>query len=158
MVGKYVFTEHDTDLEPNSVRSVLQTQSVAISDYMINTHGVYRSNEEEHLGTIGRSIRPIQIPFDIMLPEKIDGLIVPVAVSASHVGFAALRYEPAWMALGQAAGLAAAQSIEENLAIRNIDIRTLQLRLHELGAMTIYVSNIGKPAYIQQPEWEQPKE
>src|SRR5690606_16161758 len=64
MVGRYVFTEHDTDLETHSVRSKLQTRSVAISDYSINTHGVYRSNEEEHLGTIGRSIRPIQIPYD----------------------------------------------------------------------------------------------
>lgn len=158
MVGKYVFTENDTKLAENSVRSILHHRSVAISDYMINTHGVFRSDEEGHFGDLGRGIPPIQIPYDVMLPDNVEGLIVPVAVSASHVGFAALRYEPTWMALGQAAGIAAALSIQQNLEIGDIDVQQLQLRLHELGAMTIYVNDVGQERHITQPEWEQPKD
>ncbi len=42
-----------------------------------------------------------------MIPEKIDGLIVPVAASTTHVAFSSIRMEPTWMCLGQAAGVAA---------------------------------------------------
>lgn len=156
MVGSYVFTEHDTRLEPNSVRSLQRDRAIAISDYMINTHKITSSENGQETGAIGRSLRPIQIPYDIMIPKETDGLLVPVAVSSSHIGFAALRYEPTWIALGQAAGIAAANAAKQNVAVRNIDIRQLQLRLHELGAMTIYVSDLGEPTDIPQPEWERP--
>lgn len=158
MVGSYVFTEHDTGLEPNSVRSLLQKRSVAISDYSLSTHGVMRPASGEHVGVIGRRVMAMQIPFDIIVPKEIDGLLVPVAVSASHVGFAALRYEPLWTALGQAAGIAAAKSIRDDISVRNIDIHDLQLRLHELGALTIYVSDLGEPTDVTRPAWEQPSE
>ena len=41
-------------------------------------------------------------PADV--PPPIDGLIVPVAASTTHVAFTSIRMEPTWMALGQAAG------------------------------------------------------
>lgn len=41
---------------------------------------------------------------------QVDNLLVPVAVSASHVAFNAVRMEPTWMVLGHAAGVAAAMA------------------------------------------------
>lgn len=158
MVGEYVFTEHDTGLESNSVRSSLQNRAIAITDYSINTHGVSRPSEGEHLGVIGRSVRPMQIPYDILLPKEMDALLVPVAVSSSHVGFAALRYEPLWTALGQAAGIAAAQALKNEIELREVNVKNLQLRLHELGTLTIYVSDLGVLTNVLRPDWERPSD
>lgn len=50
-----------------------------------------------------------EIPYRSIVPrrEHVTNLLSPVPLSASHVGFASVRLEPTWMALGQAAGLAA---------------------------------------------------
>ena len=42
-----------------------------------------------------------------------DGILVPVALSASHIGYSAIRMEPTWSALGQAAGVAAGMTLKE---------------------------------------------
>lgn len=156
MIGQRVFTEHDTGIEPGSVRSVLQPDAVAISDYSINTHGVHSPEPGERIGVIGRSVRPLQIPYGIIVPKRTQNLLVPVAVSASHVGFAALRYEPAWTALGQAAGLAAAQAVQRESAVQDVDVADLQWRLHELGALTLYVSDLGERTDVPRPRWDRP--
>jgi hypothetical protein len=50
--------------------------------------------------------------------------------------------EPTWTALGQAAGLAAAQAIKKSIEPRNINVRELQEKLHSLGAITFYTSDV----------------
>ena len=67
-----------------------------------------------------------QIPYRIMIPVKVDGLIVPVAASTTHVAFSSIRMEPTWMALGQAAGVAAHLALEQKIQPRNVDIKQLQ--------------------------------
>ena len=63
---------------------------------------------------------------------------MPVPASATHVGFSTIRMEPCWMALGQAAGVAAAVSIESNVAPRNVDIKKVQQELLKQGAILSY--------------------
>jgi hypothetical protein len=91
-----------------------------------------------------------------MVPPNVDGLLVPVAVSASHVGYSTLRMEPHWTALGQAAGVAAAQAARDNIQVRAVDVPRLQERLHELGAMTIYIPDLGTPHRVPRPSWDPP--
>ena len=54
---------------------------------------------------------PFQIPFSAILPRTSEALnlLVPVALSASHVAFSSIRLEITWMVLGQSAGIAAAR-------------------------------------------------
>jgi predicted nicotinamide N-methyase len=49
-----------------------------------------------------------------MVPKQVDNLILPVPVSGSHIGFSTIRMEPCWMALGQAAGVAASLAIDDH--------------------------------------------
>jgi len=79
-----------------------------------------------------------------------DNLLVPVAVSASHMGFGTLRMEPCWMALGEAAGVAAHLMIECDLPARLIPIAGMQQDLIRHGAMIIFFRDLapGDPAYL----------
>ena len=56
-----------------------------------------------------------------MLPKHIDNLLVPVAMSSTHVAMSVLRMEPVWMTTGQIAGLAAATAREKSCAVSQLD-------------------------------------
>jgi hypothetical protein len=82
---------------------------------------------------------PFQVPFGSIVPIRIDGLLVPVAVSATHVAFSAIRMEPTWMALGQAAGVAAALSLRAGQPVRDVSIDQLQRELlHQRARLVFY--------------------
>lgn len=157
MIGEKVFTEHDTQNPSDSVRAPIRRDAVAMGDYSLNCHGVYSPAPGVNVGRIGKLTRPFGVPYWVMLPQEHNGLLVPVAVSSSHVGFSALRMEPVWIGLGQAAGVAAAMAVRQQIEVRDVDILALQLRLHELGAMTVYVSDLAQqPTTITRPAWDPP--
>jgi FAD dependent oxidoreductase len=56
-----------------------------------------------------------------MLPRKLNNLLVPVALSSTHVAMSVLRMEPLWMTTGQIAGLAAALAKDQRLDAANVD-------------------------------------
>ena len=87
--------------------------------------------------------RPSSLPYRIIVPEKVDGLLVPVAMSGSHVAFTTLRMEPVWMATGHAAGVAAAQAIAGKTNVREIDIRQLQETLVNQGQVLAYFEGLS---------------
>ena len=152
LVGEYVYTEKDGKVEKGSVRAPAFEKAVAIGDYSFNSHGAYYTcgcNDRELLGNTSSATRPWQVPYPVLLPKDVDGLLAPVPVSASRVGYGAIRMEPTWTALGQAAGLAAAQSVKNKVEPRNININQLQDRLHDLGALTFYTSDVppGSPYF-----------
>lgn len=74
------------------------------------------------------------LPYSIMVPRSgPDNLLVSVGVSASPLGYSALRMEPHYMQLGQAAGVAAWLAIKQNSAVGDVDIKTLQNKLTSWG-------------------------
>ncbi len=155
--GDFVFTEHDTQPAPGSVRTRLRADSVAIGDYSLNSHGhraagpLYPSLVE---GDFAFSTTPFQIPFAVMVPRRVANLLVPVAVSASHVGFSALRLEPTWSALGHAAGVAAHLALSGAGTTAGIDVQKLQHLLHQQKQATIYTSDVAPGSrYFRAVQW-----
>ena len=71
---------------------------------------------------------PFVMPYDTMLPKAAEAtnLLVPVAVSSSHVRFNAVRLEPTWMILGHAAGAAAALCVQEGVLPHTVNVTQLQ--------------------------------
>jgi len=65
--------------------------------------------------------QPGQVPYGAMLPKRIDNLLVPVALSCTHVAMSVLRMEPVWMTTGQIAGLAAAVAYEQGMDVAHLD-------------------------------------
>jgi hypothetical protein len=145
--GLYNFTEHDTQPAPQSVRTRVHADSIAIGDYSLNSHGhrapgpLYPTLVE---GDFGFSTTPFQIPYGTIVPKNVSNLLVPVAVSASHVGYSALRLEPTWTALGHAAGLATHLLLQGQFTVT-----ALQRMLHRQGQATTYVSDVapGDPRF-----------
>jgi len=147
--GAYVFTEHDVFADPVTQRSRLQAESIAVGDYVINSHGVDEARPpypDVREGYVVFGTVPYQVPFGVIVPQGARNLFVPGAMSASHVGFGALRLEPIWTALGQAAGVAADLLLTDGV----VSFGKLQAELHRRGAMTFYVSDVPRTS----PQWE----
>ena len=142
MLGQYVFTQHDASRDSASVRAPAHATSIAVGDFFFSSHGTHLDEEGNKMGHIGEPALPYQIPYGTILPRKTKNLLVPVALSASRVGFASIRMEPTWMALGEAAGAAAVESLVQSKLPEDINISKLQHRLHEAGAITFYTSDV----------------
>ena len=133
MQGVYVITQHDSEHAPDDARAVLHRDTIATGDYGNNCHGTEREGtrfDGRHTGEFYHPVAPYQIPYGILLPRDVDNLLVPVAASSSHVGFCALRLEPIWMSLGQAAGHAAALAVLEAVTVQEVPVPLLQRRLY----------------------------
>lgn len=145
MVGVHVFVQADSEYAPGDVRAVRHADAIAMADYGNNCHGTAHEGPRfggTHTGEFYNAVPPYQIPYGVLLPKDVDNLLVPVAASSSHVGFCALRLEPVWTSLGQAAGHAAALALEQQTACHDVSIPALQRRLHQDGSATIYVSDV----------------
>lgn len=136
MVGGSVLTEHDI------IHRRSKADRIAIGSHWIDCHHVQRvAIDRNHFRNEGRMWRettePFDLPYSIMLPkgEEVTNLLVPVAVSASHVAYTAVRLECTWMSLGQAAGVAAAQSLESGQGVQDADIPALQNELRRQGVI-----------------------
>lgn len=145
LVGQKVFTGNDTVTATRDARSKLHPDSIASADYIHNCHGTGRRGgrfDGRHEGEFYDFIQPYQIPYDVIVPLKHDNLLVPVACSASHYGFGALRLEPVWTSLGQAAGWAAHLALKDKVAVQDVGVPALQALLHKDRSATIYVTDV----------------
>jgi hypothetical protein len=88
-------------------------------------------------GWIAGPERTYQIPYSILTPRatEVTNLLVPVAVSASHVAWSSVRMEPQFMIMGEAAGEAAVLAIRLQVTVQSVPVPTLQARLKSQGAI-----------------------
>ncbi len=143
--GREVFTEHDAMLAEGLDRAPVNETAIAIAEYPLDPHDV-RPVRRTGTAADGRFFLtdltvPSQIPYGTIVPEGVDNLLVPVALSASHVGFQTIRLEPTWIQLGEAAGIAAAESLERDTTPANLDPTVLQRRLAENGTMLSFFAD-----------------
>ncbi len=76
------------------------------------------------------------IPYRCLLPQKVDGLLVAGrCLSADHDAHASVRSMGQCMAMGQAAGAAAALAVRSSGSPRDVRISDLQARLRAMGAV-----------------------
>ncbi len=145
MKGQYWFTAHDVLPVQEGERPPVHSTSISAGHYAVDSHGVRkREPGKVHLdGFINYETRPYTIPYGVMVPDKTTNLLAPVPVSGTHLGFSTLRMEPTWMALGEAAGVAATVSIENDVAVQVVPIITLQQRLLDRQAVLIYFEDLA---------------
>ena len=134
MVGETVETERSL------LNAGLRKRSIGMGIYTIDSHYVQRFVNAEGLvfneGTIGAGIpKAYAIDYGAIVPKaaECENLLVPVAMSASHVAYGSIRMEPVFMILGHSAGAAAALAIDEKVPVQKISYQTLRARLLEAG-------------------------
>ncbi|TBL73324.1 FAD-dependent oxidoreductase [Paenibacillus thalictri] len=153
IVGKKTFTSLDAFLAPGSERTPIHDDSVAVGDYHVDSHIVQRKQPgwpqiEGHVYLRPIS-RPAHIPYGVIVPEGIEDLLVPGALSATHLGFSVLRMEPPWMALGQAAGTAAHLALQQGTPPSAIEVKRLQQLLLDSGQVISFFYDVPGP----DPVW-----
>ena len=116
--------------------------TVALGSFGLDSHAVqYFVNEAGHVHREGVfwivPRKPYGISWRAIRPkrEECTNLLVPVCVSASHAAYGSLRMEPVYMALGQAAGTAAAFAIDAKTDVQDVPYEKLRRRLLADGAV-----------------------
>ena len=137
--GLYTLKESDITGDSERREPIRHRDSIAVGEFPIDSFPCRKRQStdsvilEGYLGMLDRITRPYEIPYRILIPEQIDGLIVPVAASTTHVAYSSIRVEPTWMAIGQAAGTAAHLAIEQQVQPRDLPIEKLQRSLLQDG-------------------------
>lgn len=127
VLGQYILTAEDV----LSARRF--PDRIARSGYPLDIHdpnGSTLKSEEIHNGAA------YDIPYRCLLPQNIDNLLVNGrCISVTHTAFSSTRLTPSCMAVGQAAGTAAALSAAQKLPPASLDLVMLQERLISQGAI-----------------------
>jgi len=135
MKGMYVVSQKDI------VENPLKEDPIVISSFPIDSHDCQRVATKNGVIDEG-TIMPVRmtgrghgyayhIPYRSILPlaTECENLLVPVALSCTHVGISSIRVEPTWMILGQSAGVAAALAAKQNVAVQKLPYPALRERL-----------------------------
>lgn len=141
MQGEYVLTQHDI------LEQVEKEDSIAVASFPIDSHDVQRVPTPDGQGFVnegtifpvrleGRRLgNPYQVPYRAITPRRGEcrNLLVPVALSCTHVAFSSIRVEPTWMVLGHSAGVAAALAAKQQIAVQDLSYAALRERLLAQG-------------------------
>ena len=135
MKGMYVVSQKDI------IDSPQKEDPIVISSFPIDSHDCQRVATKDNVINEG-TIMPVrmpgrghgyayQIPYRsiLPLPAECDNLLVPVALSCTHVGISSIRVEPTWMILGQSAGIAAALAAKQGVTVQRLPYPALRERL-----------------------------
>lgn len=143
--GKHIFTANDALPVAKGKRPPIYSSSITASHYALDSHAA-RKREKGKMaldGFFSYPSAPYTVPYEVVVPESIDNLLIPVPASATHVGFSTLRMEPCWMALGQAAGIAASVAIDCETSVADAPIQKIQEELLNAGATLIYFKDLS---------------
>lgn len=128
LVGDFVFDQNDMVLA-NGLTGI-----VAYGYYDIDSHSVRRVvvngavvPEGAQLTALATSAYGFGIPYTVLLPKatQCTNLWSPTCPSVSRVAWCSLRMEPLLMMLGEAAGLAAAQAVEQDIDSQDVSTSRL---------------------------------
>lgn len=139
MKGEYFMTQNDIDKNP------LKDDPIAVSSFPADSHDVTRVALKDgrvitegaflHWAKGSKSGSPHHIPYRAITPKRDEctNLLVPVAMSGTHVALCSVRVEPTWMAIGHSAGVAAAMAVQRGLAVQDLPYADLKPRLEKQG-------------------------
>ncbi len=134
IIGEYVFDAEDVVAGRKFEDAVLR------SAYPVDIHSpVGKGYNREDDGKPPMVPPPgdwYEVPYRSLVPLEVDDLLVAGrCISATHEGQGAVRIMPNCMALGQAAGIAAALCVQKGVTPRALDTELLRKNLTSRGAI-----------------------
>jgi hypothetical protein len=110
--------------------------TVGLSSYGWDLPDPKRPSHQPLSGKVRRKRLVTPIPYQIMVPQPVENLICPGrAVSVERDVLGPLRVSAPCFAMGEAAGGAARQVVQDNRAFGEIDVAMLRSELSEHGAV-----------------------
>lgn len=109
---------------------------VGMGAYALDSHNTQRvvhngmvKNEGDIQTHIGG--KPYGISYRAIVPkaDQCENLLVPWALSASHIAFGSIRMEPVFMVLAQSAATAASMAIDDATTVQQVPYEKLRTRL-----------------------------
>jgi hypothetical protein len=136
MRGAHIITEGDI------LKNPAKEDSIALASFPIDSHDCQRvargDGEVINEGTIfpvrvpnTRRGYAYQVPYRAITPKagECTNLLVPVALSSTHVAYSSIRVEPCWMTIGHSAGIAAAMAGKSGEPVQKLEYSKLRERL-----------------------------
>lgn len=127
ITGDYALTVDD-------LRAGRRFEDVVVhkANFVVDIHNPDGGGQADGLAEV---VHPYDIPYRCLLPQHVENLIVTGrCISTTHEALASYRIMSVCMALGEAAGIAAALSIDEDTAPRKLDYKLIQKELTARGA------------------------
>ena len=125
--GDYRLTADDL------IAAKVPEDSVLIAANSVDVHGRFGPTSNEYTAIEGDYYG---VPYRSLLPQGVNQMLIAGrCVSADSTAAGAIRVMPPCMAMGQAAGTAAALAVKTGKFVRNIDVQALRARLVENGAV-----------------------
>ena len=131
MIGEYVMTEH------NVRGQAVVEDGIGMAAYGMDSHntqrvvvgGMVKNEGDVEVG----GFPPYPISYRAITPQRqeVTNLLVPVALSATHIAFGSIRMEPVFMVLAQAAAVAASMAIDGGVPVQRVNVRQLQRELRD---------------------------
>ncbi|MDZ4401709.1 FAD-dependent oxidoreductase [Prosthecobacter sp.] len=138
IIGVQTLTAHDLGRFENAKHV---STAVAMGDYFMDLdHGKTAHAIEPDLdaGELPQGGGPFQIPFEVFIPEKIDGFVpAEKNISQSRLANGATRLQPVTMLTGQAAGTIAALAVKQGVQPRALHPIRVQAALLDAGCTLI---------------------
>ena len=130
MIGEEVITEHTV------LKKTIASDGIGLGSYHLDSHVIkFFVAADGFVMTDGTLFKkgagPFPISYRTIIPtrEECENLLVPICLSASHVGYSAVRMEPVFMVLGQSAATAASLAIDQDVPLQQLPYESLRLRL-----------------------------
>jgi hypothetical protein len=121
IVGEYVLTVHDV------IEACKFPDGIARTNYPLDLHNPTGS------GLLYQKLPPgeyYEIPYRCLVPKKVDNLLIGSrCISATHEAHSSLRIMPVVAGIGEAAGVAAAWAVKENIKPRQLDGSNLKIAI-----------------------------
>jgi len=113
---------------------------VGMGAYTLDSHNVQRfvhNGMVKNEGDIQTKLTggPYGISYRSIVPkaDECENLLVPWALSATHIAFGSIRMEPVFMVLGQSAATAACMAIDASVPVQKVPYKDLRARLIQDG-------------------------
>ena len=131
MVGDFVMTENHTFGRRSAPKSI------GLGSYGTDVHEIRRIVKDGVVAREGKiaagrdGAPPYAVGYDAIVPKRAEcaNLLVPFAMSCSHVAFASIRMEPVFMVTSQSAATAACQAIDDGKPVQEVGYAKLKTRL-----------------------------
>src|SRR5262249_42588830 len=157
ILGDYLFTQREEDPDPETGHPRLHSDSIALANYPWDSHAVHKYDPKfprmrEGYYVVGHP--PLQIPYGVIVPKKVDGLLVQkkaagrrgrAACPPPPGGTQTTRRDRFFRAPGGAAATAAARATAAGTNVRDVEVPRVQAELARRKGVLAYFEDLYPP-------------